>query len=263
MRFGVCGSTVVPGSSGVEIIEKAGNAGYDYVELSLSHISALTEETFGALRARVTDSGVPCEACNNFFPPSVRLTGPEVRWSAVQDYTRLALGRALALGARVVVFGSSGAKNVPPGFPKEKALDQIVSALRFVAEEAGPRGITIAIEPLNRKESNIVNDLTEALALMNTVDRPEIRVLVDYYHFALEGDTPEALLRAGPYLRHAHVARVEGRAFPQEPDAGLRSFFRMLSGVGYQARVSVEGATSDFDRDGPQSLRTLRAMASA
>ncbi len=263
MRFGVCGSTVVPGSSGVEIVERASKAGYDYVELSLSHISALTEETFGVFRARVKDSGIPCEACNNFYPPSIRLTGPEVRWGAVQDYTRLALGRALALGARVVVFGSSGAKNVPPGFPMEKALDQIVAALRFVAEEAGPRGIVIVIEPLNRQESNIVNNLTEALALMGRVDRPEVRVLVDYYHSALERDTPEALRRAGPHLRHVHVARVEGRTYPTGEDPGLRAFFQHLSSVGYGARVSIEGATADFDRDGPRSLGVLREMASA
>jgi D-psicose/D-tagatose/L-ribulose 3-epimerase len=265
MRFGICGSMVArqPDGSGAEIAEQARELGYDYIELSLAHLAALPEDEFGALARRVRASGLACEACNNFFPRTVRLTGAEVNWEQVRDYTHRAVGRAAELGAQVIVFGSSAAKNVPAGFPQYRAWQQIVTALRIAAGEVKPLGITIAIEPLNRQESNIVNSLAEGLALMQRVNRPEVRLLADYYHMALEQEDPAILLEAGPDLRHVHFARVAGRTYPLEVDNGFQPFFDALRAAGYDGRVSVEGFSNDFYREAARALEVLRQLAPA
>ncbi len=263
MRFGICGSMVArqPDGSGAEIVEQVRELGYDYLELSLAHLAALPEDEFGALRRRVQSSGLPCEACNNFFPGTVRLTGAEVNWDQVREYTRRAVDRAAELGVQVIVFGSSAAKNVPAGFPQYRAWQQIVTALRSAADVVKPLGITIAIEPLNRQESNIVNSLAEGLALMQRVNRPEVRLLADYYHLALEQEDPAILLQAGPDLRHIHFARVAGRTYPLEIDDGFQPFFAALRAAGYDGRVSVEGFSNDFYREAARSLQVLRELA--
>lgn len=261
MRFGCCTSMIAPGSDpvGVEAIGTLAELGYDYVELSLAHMAALSDADFQALAARVEGSGLVCEACNNFFPAAVRLTGPETSLPAALDYAARAMERAERLGARIVVFGSSGAKNVPPGFPREQAWGQISDLLGRLGPMAESRGITIAIEPINRLESNIVNTVAEGLRLMREVGHANIRLLVDFYHLCMESEDPLVLLEAGEGIRHVHLARLEGRGFPTRAEGNFAPFFDALGRTGYGGRCSIEAYTNDFATDARQALETLRA----
>jgi sugar phosphate isomerase/epimerase len=247
---------------GVGIIEALAQFGYDYIELSLAHLEALPKDAFTSIKRRVADSGIHCEACNNFFPPRVRLTGNEAKLAAALDYVRLALERAAELGVGIVVFGSSGAKNVPPGFPKETAWKQIVELLQHLGPIAEQHQITIAIEPLNQQESNIVNRASEGLQLVREVNHPSIQLLIDYYHLVMEQEAPEIILEAGSAIRHLHFARVEGRTFPAEQDNGAARFFANLRRVQYSGRCSVEAYTQDFASDAPRALRFLKTAIS-
>jgi len=262
MRFGCCGSmvAVAPDGTGIEIAESLRRIGYDYIELSLAHLAALPEAAFDALERRLERSGLRCEACNNFFPPRLRLTGSGVRLEEALDHARFAFARASRLGAEVVVFGSSGAKNVPPGFPREEAWRQIVILLQAVDGIAAESGITVAIEPLNKQESNIVNTLAEGLSLAREVNRPRIRLLVDYYHLAMEKESVDVLDEAGDLLRHVHFAEVEGRTFPRRRTEEYEIFFDKLRAVGYSGRVSVEAFSRDFAGDAARSLPILRNL---
>lgn len=262
MRFGICGSMVArqPDGTGVEIVEQAREIGYDYIELSLAHLAALPEADFNALRQRLAASGLVCEACNNFFPKAVRLTGSTVDWEQVRSYIGHAVGRAAGVGAQVIVFGSSVAKNVPEGYPMYRAWQQIDRVLHLAADAAGPRGITIAIEPLNRQESNIVNSVSEGLALMQRVNRPEVRVLADAFHMAKDGEDLSILQTAAGNLRHVHFARLEGRLFPSAPEPAFTDFFHHLAAAGYTGRVSVEAFSQDFYRDAVAALAVLKSL---
>jgi hypothetical protein len=64
-------------SIGVEIVETAAEIGFDYIELSLRDVTELSAPAYARLRARMARVGLPCEACNNFFPARLRLTGAE------------------------------------------------------------------------------------------------------------------------------------------------------------------------------------------
>ncbi len=262
MRFGCCGSMVARAKdgTGIEIAESLRRIGYDYIELSLAHLAALPDAEFDDLERRLERSGLRCEACNNFFPPRIRLTGSNVRLEEALDHARFGFARASRLGAEVVVFGSSGAKNVPPGFPKEDAWSQIVGLLRAVDGIAAEFGITVAIEPLNKLESNIVNTLAEALSLAREVSRPRIRLLVDSYHLMMEKESLDVLDEAGDFLRHVHFAEVEGRTFPRRQSGDDEAFFDKLRAVGYSGRVSVEAFSTDFPGDAARSLPILRQL---
>jgi D-psicose/D-tagatose/L-ribulose 3-epimerase len=261
MRLGCCGSLIAPAADaiGVGVIDELAATGYDYVELSLADIAALSGPAFEDLARRVEGSGLRSEACNNFFPATVRLTGPEARLAVALDYASRALERAARLGARVIVFGSSGAKNVPPGFSHDTAWRQIVNLLQHLGPFAARHDVTIAIEPINRLESNIVNRVAEGIRLFREVNHPHVRLLVDFYHLTLEGEDPAILLEAADAIRHVHVARVEGRTFPVAWDAAFERFFDHLRRAGYAGRCSIEAVTADFPSDAPRALATLRA----
>ena len=257
MRFGCCIE-----ATATERIEFLARLGYDYVELFLAPLAALPDDEFLRIVDRLGQTGIPCEACCIFYPRTVRLTGPNVDWSQVEDYNGRAIARAAQLGAKVIVFGSSGAKNVPDDFPYDRAWEQIVQAMRIAAPIATQHGITIVIEPLNKKESNIVLTGAEGLKLAQEIDRPSVQLLVDYYHMALENESPDILLKAGGAIRHIHISTVPARTYPVAIEPGYLPFFANLKSIGYRGRVSIEAKTENFESDAAAALTVLKRLTS-
>ncbi len=263
MKFGCCTNMIASCSdgTGVEFIEQLKELGYDYIELPLAQIMDLSEDKFARLVDGVNASGLRCETCNNFFPAQIRLTGPEVNYEAIFDYVDKTLQRAAVLGVEIIVFGSSGARNIPKGFSKATAWKQLVTLLQYVDDKVKSLGITVVIEPLNRLESNIVNNTSEGLQLVKDVNRENVRLLVDYYHLMLEKEDLEILLNVGPNLRHIHFSRPEGRVFPLETDKNdYYSFFWNIKEIGYEGRLSIEAYTNDFSGNAAKTLVFLKKL---
>ena len=263
IKLGICGCMIDPEGDplGIEVVEETARIGYDYIELSLRDVAALDDAAFSALERRLEKSGLRSEACNNFFPPEQRITGPAFDLESLRRYTRGALSRARALGAEAVVFGSSGARNIPDGFPRDRAWRQIVDASRMIDDEAARFGITAAIEYHNRREANVLTSMNEAIVLHREVDRPRIQILFDYYHFAVEDEHLDAIRKAGRHLVHGHFAELADRAFPTEPKAEYRDFLRTLAEIGYKGRISIEAYTKNFTADAEKALAMLRGLA--
>ena len=235
-------------------------AGFDYVEVGASRVAALGDEEFEQLAVDSARLRIPVAAANGFIPATIRLTGPGIDTAAQEAYVAKTLQRLKRLGVSKVVFGSGAARRVPEGFPKEQAFTQLVNFCRRIAPIARENGITIAIEPLRRQETNIVNTAKEGLALVKAVDRPEIKLLVDYYHLSEEGESPDVLLDAGAAIVHIHVANPKGRVYPLSADeSDYARFFRNLCAIGYAGGVSIEGSTEDFDHEAPRAIAMLRA----
>ena len=168
MRIGYCTNLIATqiDGTGSEWIEKGKENGFDYVELPLAQMMDLNDREFSSLKERVDSSGLKCEVCNNFFPGSIRLTGDAVDYGKIEEYLDKALGRAAQLGVKVIVFGSSKSKNVPEGYPMDKAWSQLVALLRIIDPLVRAKGITVVIEPICKLESNIINTAGEGLQLV-------------------------------------------------------------------------------------------------
>jgi len=261
MRIGCCVNMVAqaPDGIGIERLEALATFGYDYVEMPLAQMMALGESQFSAVVDYVASAGIPCEACNNLIPAHCPITGSQVDSVQVTEYLDEAIDRACRLGAKSVVFGSSGAKNVPEGFSKEKAWGQIVETLLMADEIIGERDLSIAIEPLCRVESNIVVTAQEGLRLAQEVDRAKVKLLIDYYHLVMEREEHSIIEEAGDSLQHIHLANPSGRSYPQAMDGvDYRKFISSLQKAGYDSRISIEAFTDNFIATAPQALATVR-----
>lgn len=264
MRFGCCLSMIstMPDGTGIEWADTLKKSRYDYMELPLTQIMDFDAASFGVFKDRVFSSGLHCEACNNFFPGTLRLTGFDVDRAKIEKYLVDVIDRAEQLGAKTIVFGSGKAKNVPEGFSRDKAWKQLVDLLRDIDEAVKMKGITIAIEPLNRHECNIINTVAEGLELVGDVGRKNVKVLVDYYHLAVEKENPDILLRTAGHLQHVHFARPEGRVFPHsQDDEDYTLFFRLLRQTGYNGRISIEAYSNKISHDVPEALKLLTALS--
>jgi D-psicose/D-tagatose/L-ribulose 3-epimerase len=248
------------GGTGVGAAGMLKETGYDYVELSLAHIMNLSDAEFEDLRGQLAKAGIGCEVCHNFFPASIRLTGPNVDMEKITDYVEKAFGRANRLGAEIVVFGSSGAKNVPDGFPMNNAWQQLVEMLRKIDPFARRFNITIAVEPINTSESNIINSVREGLVLVRQVNRKNIQLLVDYYHLTIANESIGAIDDAKDYIKHIHFAQVEGRQFPKAIVNSYTEFFGKLKSIGYNGRISIEAFSNNLKEDAATAIRILTGL---
>ncbi len=260
MKFGCCLNmcSVQPDGTGIEWIEDLAAFGYDYVELPTAQMMALDTETLVALKQRLKKANIPCETSNNFFPTTMRLTGPDVNMDTIMDYVRCALTLDEELGVQYLVFGSGPAKNVPEGFPMDVGYQQVVTLLKQVGPVAREHGVTIVIEPLRKAECNLINTFAEGVQLAKDVNDPNVRVLVDFYHLTEEHEPVQHLLDNGrEYLRHVHFANPIGRVFPVKADeADYAPFIAALEEVGYDLHVSCEAyASHGFKQDAPMTRR--------
>jgi D-psicose/D-tagatose/L-ribulose 3-epimerase len=247
--------------SGIDVIPVLKKIGYDYAELSLSHLCAMSDSEFNELHDKLLEIGLPVEACNNFFPASLKLTGKEVNGDMISVYLQKAFQCAESLGVKVIVFGSGLARMVPEGFPSEKAFSQLADLLKNMNHYARKRGITIAIEPLRSQECNIVNKYSDGIELAEKTNASNIKCLLDYFHLSEERENISVIQKNEKMLAHIHFAEPVGRVFPHvENTRKYEEFFVQLKSAGYDQRISIEAYSADFENDASIALNLLKGI---
>ena len=254
MQYGVCG--------GPEIARAASRAGFDYVEMGVGSLLKPREDpaSFAAALKGARAAGLPCPTNNSFVPGDLKITGENVDPAALKQYVTTAFQRAQEAGVRVIVFGSGGARRIPDGFDRARARQQIVEFLRMLAPIAAEHGVTVAIEPLCRKECNVLNTVRECGEMAREVNHPAVRLLVDSYHLLIDRDSVEDIVRYGDLLAHVHIATVPNRFAPGLEECDLQPFFDALAKAGYTGRVSIEGKIPDPPNDLPKALSVMKEL---
>jgi sugar phosphate isomerase/epimerase len=253
MRLGCCIST----AEQLAVLERCGA---DFCELPVARALMDGEEAFEELARRLGASPVPARACNVFLPGGLRIVGPDVDEPALGRYVETALQRMERLRVQVLVVGSGAARTVPGGFERDRALEQLEGFLRGLAAHAAPRGLTVALEPLRARETNLMNTVAESAEFLRARDAGGTRLLADLYHMREQGEPLGALVEAAGLLAHAHVAGVARRR--PGPDAeDLEPFLRRLREAGYGGDCSIECTWADFPAEAPEAVEHMRAAA--
>ncbi len=237
----------------------AAKLGYDYFEVIAQAVAKWTDEEFAGFLGEVKALGLPCEAACQMFPASLRLVGPEVDYQAIMLYLQKLFPRLQKLGVRTLVLGSGVARKIPENLSREKAKDQFIDLLPHVGNLAGEYALTIVLEPLNQKECNFINSLSEGFEIVQAVNHPQIKLLADSYHMAQDQDPVEDLVLVKEELCHTHTAGTLTRGYPgtvgQEE---LKDFFKILCEIGYEGRLSIEAKAEAFEKDAKVGLEYLR-----
>jgi sugar phosphate isomerase/epimerase len=236
------------------------SAGGDYVEESVQGF-LLPDKPDSEFREKAKSAEgppLPVLACNNFLPASLKSVGPDARPDEIVAYAESAFRRAGEIGVTTVVFGSSGSRSIPGGFDRAEARRQFVGLLRRLGPIAAAHGVVVAIEPLNRDECNFINTVAEGAAIVREAGHPNIRLLADIYHMLRENEGPEALVAAGPLLRHVHLAEKDRRTPPGVAGDDFRPYLQALRRAGYAGAISIECRWEDLAAQLPAALKALR-----
>jgi sugar phosphate isomerase/epimerase len=252
MKIGVC--TNLADAQAVK------TGGFDYLEASVQELldGLVPDQQWKGLERRA-DARIEIPSGNLMVPAALKITGDQVNWEKLLQYMATILERAAKVGMKTIVFGSAGARQVPEGFPRKRAAEQVVEFARACARQAGGFGITIVLEPLAKKECNFVNSLPEAMDIVRAVDHPSFQCLVDSYHFWMEDEPLENLRETMPWIRHVHLADKVGRVAPGESgQSDYRPLFAVLKQGGYNGNLSVEADFRNIAQAGPRVLAFIR-----
>ncbi|MDP2982276.1 MAG: sugar phosphate isomerase/epimerase [Candidatus Latescibacter sp.] len=137
----------------------------------------------------------------------------------------------------------------------------LVDLLKELGEHAVNVKSRILLEPLNRKEAFFLRQVADAAAICRDVGSPGISCMGDFWHMTWE-ETSDlgAILSAGTYLHHMHIASRKRRKMPGEDEGdNYVDGFRGLKLLGYQDYVSFEcGSVGDKKATIPAAAKLLR-----
>jgi D-psicose/D-tagatose/L-ribulose 3-epimerase len=136
------------------------------------------------------------------------------------------------------------ARLLPPSKRKEE-WDRAVVNLRKVCGMAAQRGLKIALEPLNRFESDLVNNVDDVKRLIADINHPAAGVMLDGFHMNIEErDVEAAIIKAGDQLLHMQVSE-NYRGTPGTGQTRWDAYRRGLEAINYQGVVSIESFTTE------------------
>jgi D-psicose/D-tagatose/L-ribulose 3-epimerase len=128
---------------------------------------------------------------------------------------------------------------------RKREWELAVRNLRLVCDMATARGLHIALEPLNRFESDLVNNVTDVSKLVADINHPAARIMLDSFHMSIEEkDVEAALIEAGEKLIHLQVSE-NYRGTPGTGQTPWDAYRRGLEKIGYNGIVSIESFTPD------------------
>lgn len=237
MRFGYCAHM-----KDADIVARAG---FDYIECPAAAMSEMSDDEFAAGVQKLRDAGLNCETTNLFLPKPIQIY--ETDRAVVREYFDRTFERLARLGVKVAVFGSGGARKVPKDMTMADAESRFIDFTRFAAETALPYGFTLALEPLNFRETNFMLTEDEGYALVKQIDLPNVKLLLDLFHFSFEVKPMDAIDAYKDALCHIHIAEPFSRKIPRAGHYDYAPLFAALKNIGYTGRVSVEAGPISED----------------
>lgn len=167
---------------------------------------------------------------------------------ATQEYLRTCLAAARTVGATVVAgpfYAPTGATWRMSPTERAEAYAQLRRNLRPVVDEAAATGVTLAIEPLNRYETSVVNTVEQALEAFGPLLGPGLGLALDTYHLNIEEKRPDAAIRAaGAAISHVQVCGSD-RGPVGDDHTDWPGMLSALDAAGYGGVLGLESFTGE------------------
>jgi len=230
----------------LDLVAKVADMGYDGVEIPFNDLSVLDAP---ATRKACEAAGMGLTSCCVIMPGESISSPDESERKLGAERLRRMVDITAEMGGDMV----AGPLYAPVGHMTGRARTEdewnwCVDGLSAGAEHAAGAGVTLAIEPLNRFETYVLNTAADAVKLVQTVGSEHLKVQLDTFHGNIEEkDTAAAIRATGEWLGHFHASESD-RGLPGSGQVRWGEVFAALHEIDYSGWVTIESfATGILD----------------
>jgi D-psicose/D-tagatose/L-ribulose 3-epimerase len=225
------------------LIDKVAKIGFDLIEICVEDPATIDAK---AIRKRADAAGIGATVCGAFGPDrDMSADDPAVRRNAT-GYVRQCAEIAKELNTDIVVgpmYSAVGRTRMAEPGEREAQRALATESIRIAAEEAARYGVRLALEPLNRFETDMINTVEQGVALVERIDRPNVGLLIDTFHMNVEEKSlPAAIRRAGRHIFEFHACSSD-RGTPGEDHLDWPGIVKALRDVQFGGPVVIEAFT--------------------
>lgn len=225
------------------LVEKVRQMGFDLLEVAVED-PALVD--VAALRQAAQAAGIGLVVCGAFGPGRNLSSADVTERQNAEEYLRWCIEAAAEVGSPVVagpMYSAVGKPRLETEDERRAEWDRAVAGLQKWGDYAWTHNVRLALEALNRFETDMVNILDQGLKLIHEVGSPAVGLHVDTFHQHLEEkDTAAAIRRAGPHVFHVHACEND-RGTPGSGQVNWQGVAAALKGIGYDGNVVIESFT--------------------
>lgn len=218
--------------------------GFDIIELPIEQPGDWDPARTAALTA---EAGLGTTTCAVMTPDRDLTTTDRAVTASTQAYLRQCIDIAAAVGSPVVagpIYAPVARLWQLDPDDRRQTVARLVEALRGVADHAERRGVRLALEPLNRYETSLINTVEQAMDVVSGVGSPALGVLLDTFHMNIEEKDPAAAARtAAGHIAHVQACGTD-RGTPGADQFAWDRFADVLADVSYVGPVCIESFTA-------------------
>ena len=222
----------------LDLIDRVKNLGLDFIEIPLM---MLEDFDVNAVSKRLRKVGLDVVTSTVLTEDTdITSDNSEIRTKGI-EYLKLCAKATHDVGGTSFsgVIYSEHTKDTRER-PTKQTWKYSASALKEVAQYAKTLGVTIALEPVNRYETYLINTCQQALKLIDMIGEDNMRIHLDTYHMNIEEKSfYEATKLAGDKLIHYHLCEND-RGIPGSGLVDWDGIFSALSEINYHGYAALE-----------------------
>ncbi|MGD0092062.1 MAG: sugar phosphate isomerase/epimerase [Planctomycetota bacterium] len=226
-------------------LKMAAKLGFDCLEIPVEDPGNFDAQKVKDALDAVGLQAVVCGA----FGPSRDLTheDPKYRKESL-EYIRATLKLAEKWGSKVLAgpaYSAVGKRRQVTPEQKKVEWDLAVKGLREAGKMASDHGVKMALETLNRFETDLINTAEQLVHLLDDVDMKSVAAHLDTFHMHIEEKSiSDAVKLVGKRLAHCHACEND-RGAPGSGQVHWKEWAKALRKVDYDGAVVIESFTPD------------------
>jgi D-psicose/D-tagatose/L-ribulose 3-epimerase len=200
------------------------------------------------VKAELDKYGLVCGSVCACMGPDRDLRGTEEQQKTGLDYMKKLIDQMVGLDCPTLigpVYSAVGRADAVPEREYQMQWKRVVRNLKSLAKYAEKNGRMIALEPLNRFETDFINTCDQGLKMVKDVGSPALKLHLDTFHMNIEEKFQDkAIRKAGKLLAHFHACGSD-RGTPGNDHIDWKSIAAALKAIGYKGDVVIESFTTD------------------
>ncbi|MDG0808188.1 sugar phosphate isomerase/epimerase family protein [Cohnella rhizosphaerae] len=228
------------------LADKVKEMGFDVLEICIEDPATIPAEQ---TREYLDKQGVEALVCGAFGPNrDISSEDAGIRAEGLA-YIKTCVDFAVKLGSPLVsgpMYSATGKTRLLSPDEKKQQWAWTVEHLKIAADYAGQRGVRLAIEPLNRYETDLINTVEQGLELLEKVGQSNLGFLLDTFHMNLEEkNIADAIRLAGKHIFNFHTCEND-RAIPGTGHIPWEQTAEALRDVNYDGYIVIEAFTTEI-----------------